>query len=222
MNEHPNPTTRLDPAHHALRFGRRHHREGGRRPGRGGFGPGADLNRGFAVPFGPGGFLGRHGRRAGVRRGDVRTAIVALLAESPMHGYQVMQQLAERSGGIWQPSAGSVYPTLQQLEDEGLVTAAEQDGRRVYSLTDAGREAAAAGAKRGRVPWELEGAEEAVDLQAAFFAFASAWRQVAGSGSPETVAAATAILNDARRSLYRLLADEDAGGGPTDGGTATG
>jgi len=218
MNEHP-PTSRLDPAHHALRFGRRHHREGGRRPGRGGFGPGADFNRGFAIPFGPGAF---RGRRAGIRRGDVRTAILALLAESPMHGYQVMQQLAERSGGIWQPSAGSVYPTLQQLEDEGLVTAAEQDGRRVFSLTDAGREAAAAGAKRGRVPWELEGAEEAVDLQAAFFAFASAWRQVAGSGSPETVAAATAILNDARRSLYRLLADEDAGPGPTEGGTTAG
>jgi DNA-binding PadR family transcriptional regulator len=218
MNEHPHPTSRLDPAHIARRFGRRHHREGCR-PGRGGFGRGADVNRGFAIPFGPGAFLGRHGRRAGVRRGDVRTAILTLLAESPMHGYQVMQQLAERSGGIWQPSAGSVYPTLQQLEDEGLVSATEQDGRRVYSLTDAGHEAAAAGAKRGRAPWELEGAEEAVDLQAAFFAFASAWRQVAGSGSPETVAAATTILNDARRSLYRLLADEDAGAGRTEGGT---
>ena len=212
MNEHPHPAGRLDHAHHALRFARRHHREG-RRPDRGG--PGVGFGRGFAHPFGPGTFGGHHGRRAGVRRGDVRTAILALLAESPMHGYQVMQQLAERSGGIWQPSAGSVYPTLQLLEDEGLVTGAEADGRRVYSLTDAGREAAAAGAKRGRAPWEVDGADEAVDLRTAFSAFASAFGQVAATGSPETVAVATAIVNDARRSLYRLLADEDTDPTPT-------
>jgi DNA-binding PadR family transcriptional regulator len=135
-----------------------------------------------------------------------------------MHGYQVMQQLAERSGGIWQPSAGSIYPTLQQLEDEGLVTATEQDGRRVFSLTDAGR-AAAEGARRGRAPWQMDGADEAADLRTAFFAFASAFRQVAATGSPETVAAAKTILLDARKRLYRLLAEEGTGGStgePTD------
>ena len=98
---------------------RHHHRERGPRAQRGDFGPG--FGRGFGLPFGPGSTMGR-GRRAGIRRGDVRSAILTLLAEAPMHGYQIMQLLAERSGGIWQPSAGSIYPTLQQLEDEGLVT----------------------------------------------------------------------------------------------------
>ena len=78
------------------------------------------------------------------RRGAIRDATLALLAEQPMHGYQVMQELAERSGGRWHPSAGSVYPTLQQLEDEGLVTVEDRDGRRTFALTDAGRTAATA------------------------------------------------------------------------------
>jgi DNA-binding PadR family transcriptional regulator len=206
MHDHPSPTDRR-PEPRPSRFhgavGRLHHRDDDPRPGRAVFG------RGFG-PFGPGHF-GHHGRR-GIRRGDVRTAILTLLAESPMHGYEVMQQLSERSGGIWRPSAGSIYPTLQQLEDEGLVIGADQGGRRVFSLTDAGREAAAEGAKRGPAPWQVDGADEAADLRSAFFAFAQAFRQVAASGSPETVAAARTILVDARRGLYRLLAEEDTGG----------
>ena len=84
----------------------------------------------------------RAGRDA-VRRGDVRPAMLAMLNESPMHGYQLMRELEERTGGRWRPSAGSIYPTLQQLEDEGIVTASEQDGRRVFTLTDKGRKVAA-------------------------------------------------------------------------------
>src|SRR5437762_625640 len=79
--------------------------------------------------------------RASVRRGDVRPLILAALKGQPMHGYQVIQELEAQSGGRWRPSAGSVYPTLQQLEDEGLVRSEEVDGRRTYSLTDAGRAA---------------------------------------------------------------------------------
>ena len=83
---------------------------------------------------------GGHGRgRHRVRRGDVRSAILALLDDRPMHGYEMIQELEERTGGRWTPSAGSIYPTLQLLEDEGLVTAEEVDGRKVYSLTDSGR-----------------------------------------------------------------------------------
>src|SRR4051794_38709203 len=77
-----------------------------------------------------------------VRRGDVRSAILALLDDRPMHGYEIIQELEERTGGRWTPSAGSIYPTLQLLEDEGLVTSEEVEGRKVYSLTDAGKEAA--------------------------------------------------------------------------------
>ena len=90
------------------------------------------------------GFLGR-GPRAG--RGDVRAAILALLAEQPMHGYQIMRELGERSGGVWRPSPGSIYPTLQQLEDEELVRPETGDaGRRVFALTEAGQEAQKAAA----------------------------------------------------------------------------
>ena len=202
---------------------RHHHRDRARalRPSRGDlgadFGPGfgRGFDRGFGGQHGMGGPI-RRGRRAGIRRGDVRSAILTLLAEAPMHGYQVMQLLAERSGGIWQPSAGSIYPTLQQLEDEGLVTSAEQDGRRVFSLTDAGRTAAAEQAKRGAAPWQVPGADEAADARSLVFGLMVAFRQAAASDSPATVTAARKIVADARRDLYRLLADEDSGPPPAD------
>jgi DNA-binding transcriptional ArsR family regulator len=75
-------------------------------------------------------------------RGDVRAAVLGLLAEKPMHGYQIIQQIDERSGGSWKPSPGSVYPTLQLLADEGLIKAEESGGRKTYSLTEEGREVA--------------------------------------------------------------------------------
>src|SRR5919106_4340668 len=110
----------------------RHRRGGPRRHARMGLGP----------------WWGHGGHRA--RRGDVRTAILALLEERPMHGYEMIQQLEERSGGRWRPSAGSIYPTLQLLEDEGLVSGEEVDGKRVFSLTEAGTKAATAIADRAR------------------------------------------------------------------------
>ncbi len=116
-------------------------RGGGRSRGRGradGFGPdfgtGFGRHGGFGPGFGPAMF-GRGPKRG---RGDVRAAIIALLAEEPMHGYQIITEIAERSGGVWHPSPGSVYPTLQALEDQGLVTADQAAGRRVFSLTDEG------------------------------------------------------------------------------------
>jgi len=142
-----------------------------------------------------------------VRRGDVRTAILTLLAEEPMHGYQMIQRLGERSGGMWRPSAGSVYPTLQQLEDEGLVAGEERDGRKVYALTEDGRKVAQESAGNA-APWEMPGADEATSLYGQFRPLAAAVAQVSQVGSPETVAKAQAILIEARRSLYRLLAED--------------
>ena len=122
-----------------------------------------------------------------------------------MHGYQVMQELGERSGGRWRPSAGSVYPTLQQLEDEGLVTVEDRDGRRTFALTDAGRTAAAAiPADR---PWARR--ERGDDLGGLARELGIAAIQVAGSGPRPPRTAARTILTDARRSLYRLLAEDD-------------
>jgi DNA-binding PadR family transcriptional regulator len=144
-----------------------------------------------------------------VRRGDVRTAILALLAEEPMHGYQIIGQLGERSGGMWRPSAGSVYPTLQLLEDEGLVKGEERDGRKVFSLTEDGKKAAAA-AGQGPAPWDMPGSSDEISLYGEFRPLAAAVAQVSQVGSRETLAKAREILVEARRSLYRLLAEDEA------------
>src|SRR3954451_219248 len=85
------------------------------------------------------GFGGPGARRSRARRGDVRAAILLLLAEEPRNGYAIMQEIERRTDGVWRPSPGAVYPALSQLEDEGLVRATEHDGRRSYELTDEGR-----------------------------------------------------------------------------------
>jgi DNA-binding PadR family transcriptional regulator len=142
-------------------------------------------------------------------RGDVRAAILALLAEEPMHGYQIITELSERSGGAWRPSPGSVYPTLQALEDQGLVSAHKSDGRRIFSLTDEGR-AAAAAAGDGPAPWEdaASGADRSlVDLQSLMFEVGAAIMQVGRAGSQHQIKAVREILTDTRRRIYLVLAD---------------
>jgi DNA-binding PadR family transcriptional regulator len=150
-----------------------------------------------------------HGRgRHRVRRGDVRSAILALLDDRPMHGYEMIQELEERTGGRWTPSAGSIYPTLQLLEDEGLVTPEEVDGRKVYSLTDAGKEAAPKRAEGGQ-PWE-QGDEDSPRFEARkeMFKLMGAAKQLARADDDEQLTKAAEILRDARRKLYGLLAEE--------------
>jgi DNA-binding PadR family transcriptional regulator len=181
-------------------------RGGGRGRGRGdGFGPGYGRHGGFGPGFGPPMF-GRGPKRG---RGDVRAAIIALLAEEPMHGYQIITELTERSGGVWRPSPGSVYPTLQALEDQGLVTADQTEGRRVFSLTGEGRaEAEAAG--DGPAPWEsaARGADRSlVDLRGLMFEVGAAIMQVGRAGSESQVKAVGEILTDTRRRIYLVLAD---------------
>ena len=141
-------------------------------------------------------------------RGDVRAAVLALLAEKPMHGYQIIQEIEERSGGAWKPSPGSVYPTLQLLTDEGLITVAESNGRKTYSLTDEGKQATDATAD-AKAPWEGQAAREGSRhgaLPKAGVELAQAAAQVQRSGSPEQVAEAVSVLDEARRKLYSILA----------------
>jgi DNA-binding PadR family transcriptional regulator len=137
-----------------------------------------------------------------------------------MHGYQIIRELGERTGGAWNPSPGSVYPTLQQLEDEELVRQQKSDtGRRVYELTDAGREAAAA--LPSPAPWEQVAAEahdEHADLRSLVFQVLGAVRQVGMAGTPAQREKAQEVLRGTRRSLYQILAEEDAPG-ETPGGT---
>jgi DNA-binding PadR family transcriptional regulator len=154
--------------------------------------------------------FGRGGRRAG--RGDIRAAILALLSESSMHGYQIIRELSERTGGAWTPSPGSVYPTLQQLEDEELVVEQKSDtGRRVYALTEAGREKAAA--LPSPAPWEQVAAaanDETADFRSLVFQVLGAVKQVAGAGTPAQIEAAQEVLRTARRNLYQILAEDPA------------
>jgi DNA-binding PadR family transcriptional regulator len=139
-------------------------------------------------------------------RGDVRAAVLSLLAEKPMHGYQIIQEIAERSGGAWKPSPGSVYPTLQLLADEGLISATESNGRKTYSLTEEGRAVADA---ETATPWDSHGAKEkgrASALPKAGIELAQATAQVGRSGTPAQVEEAVAVLDEARRKIYSILA----------------
>lgn len=143
-------------------------------------------------------------------RGDVRTAILVSLAVEPMHGYQIIQAIEARTNGAWKPSPGSVYPTLQLLADEGLVSASESGDRKVYTLTEAGREVAAESAE-GTLPWEARAkrdAERTTALPKAGAKLAQAIVQVSHSASPEQSERAVALLDDTRRRLYAILAED--------------
>jgi DNA-binding PadR family transcriptional regulator len=185
-------------------FGREFGRDFGRGFGRGGFGPGF----GFG-PGGPrGGRRGGHGRRG--RRGDVRAAILVLLAERPMHGYEIIQEVAERSQDLWKPSPGSVYPTLQLLVDEGLIVASETEGsKRLFALTDAGKEAAE---KVETPPWDeiAEGVDPGhLNLRAAIGQLFGAVAQSAHAASAEQQQRIVEIVNNARREIYTILGEDD-------------
>lgn len=171
-------------------------------PGRGGFG------------FDPrGGFGGPRGRRGGGRRGkrgDVRAAILILLSERAMHGYEMIQEISERSGGLWRPSPGSVYPTLQLLVDEGLIVGTESEGsKRLFELTDDGRTATE---KVETPPWEeiAEGVDPGqVSLHTALSQLMGAVAQSAHTASEEQQQRIVDIVNNARREVYNILGETE-------------
>jgi DNA-binding PadR family transcriptional regulator len=152
------------------------------------------------------------------RRGDVRAAILALLAERPMHGYEMIQEITDRSGGYWRPSPGSVYPTLQLLADEGLVSTVEgTGGKRRYELTDEGRTAAAQ--HEGNPPWEQIAQDvdpSDVSLRDAIGQLMGATVQVANAATDRQKQRAIEVLNEARRELYAILGEADTGEDPED------
>jgi DNA-binding PadR family transcriptional regulator len=157
------------------------------------------------------GLAGQQSRQTRARRGDVRAAILDVLAAQPMNGYQIIQQIAERSGGAWKPSPGSVYPTLQQLEDEGLVEGTEAEGRRVLRLTEAGQEYVAEHPDEIAETWRpfdtSEG--ETHELKPVIGQVLAAVWQIVIAGNRQQQAEAAEILADARRRLYGLLAEGD-------------
>lgn len=176
--------------------------------------PGRRGRRGRGGPRGHGGHgprgRGRRGRRA--RRGDIRLATLLLLDEEPRNGYGLMQEIEERSGGLWRPSPGSVYPALSQLEDEGLIEPTEHEGSKAFTLTDEGRTHVKANRERMGTPWKTVGddaSSELAELRKASKALAIAAVQVAQTGSPEQLTRAREIVEEARKSLYRLLAGDE-------------
>jgi DNA-binding PadR family transcriptional regulator len=189
MHMYESDTEGADPRGHRHRH-RRH-----------GFGPGG-------MGFGPG--RGPRGRGRKARRGDIRTAALLLLAEEPRNGYQIMQEVEERSGGVWSPSPGSVYPALAQLEDEGLIRTEQGEGRKQFALTDAGRQALAERGTERPAPWEQmsdEFSPQARELGKLMREVAFAFAQVMRTGSEEQMASARTVLAAARKDLYRILAD---------------
>ncbi len=178
---------------------RHHRRAGGPRGGFGGFPFGG---------FGPGGGPRRGGGRK-ARRGDIRTAALLLLAEEPRNGYQIMQEVEERSEGAWRPSPGSVYPALQQLEDEGLIRSEEIEGRKLFRLTDEGLAHVKGRDPERPAPWEEMSGDlgsMAVELGKLMREVAVAFTQVMHGSDAQLVEARKVLIN-ARRELYRILAD---------------
>jgi len=183
--------------------------------------------RGFVGPKGPGPWGGGSGgpwggwwagppgpsRGAKAGRGDVRAAILALLQEGPRTGYQIMSDIEERSGGAWRPSPGAVYPALSQLADEGLILGAESGGRRTFSLTEAGREYVAQNPDMARGAWESMAQQQAWQppgLLVEAARLGGGIMQMAHAGTPEQIRAAERLLEQTRRKLYQILADDKA------------
>jgi DNA-binding PadR family transcriptional regulator len=149
-----------------------------------------------------------------MRRGDVRAALLVLLDEQPHTGYSLMEEIERRSNGAWRPSPGSVYPTLQQLEDEGLVRAEEGEGRTPFTLSDAGKAYVEENREELGEPWAkpAEGVgEERLELRGLVGQIGAATLQVATAGDTTQVARAKELLAQTRRGLYQILADDEAG-----------
>jgi DNA-binding PadR family transcriptional regulator len=168
-----------------------------------GFGPGFGPRHGFGGPP----FGGGRGRR---RRGDVRFALLRALEDDPQNGYQLMQGIEERTGGRWRPSPGSVYPALAQLEDQGFVRSVERDGQKLYELTDAGREHLSEQPEHP-APWgeaDDPASQAIAELRSLVHQIHLAAAQVSQAADEQQMKRAVQVLGDARRALYRILAED--------------
>lgn len=200
--------------------------------GEGPFASRGGARRGPRSEFPFGGFggrgFGRGKKRKRFQHGEVRAAVLILLDEEPMHGYQLIQEIEERSGGVWQPSPGSVYPVLQQLEDEGLVRIEQTEGRKVANLTEAGRTYIEDKRAELEAAWNTGSANvdervtEIRNLFALYKQIAAAAKQLARVGTVRQIAEAKNLLNDTRRRLYLILAEEDASEEKDAGGAGRG
>lgn len=180
---------------------------------------GHHCNRGERSKFDPGrkelsgpwceAFGSHPGLRA--KRGGIQAAVLALLAEQPMHGYQILQELEKRTGGAWTPSPGSIYPSLQALEEQGLVTSEKAGGKRVYTLTPEGEARTAEQPGETGAPWHdfaAEG-ERFNEVREAIRGLMVATRQVLVAGTPKQITRLVEVLGEARKTIYRILAEDE-------------
>lgn len=182
------------------------HRHGGLHgPGGPPFGPGGPGGRGWPGPWGG---PPPRGRRRD--RGDVRAAVLLLLAERSRHGYDIITELADRSDGRWRVSPGSVYPVLKRLTKEGLVTSTHEEDRRVFALTPEGEALVAEKKESWGEPWAQQDTDDdaSSELWTEGRQLAGAVWQVTQSGDPALVEQTAAILTEARKNVYRLLAEQ--------------
>ena len=143
------------------------------------------------------------------RRGDVRLALMRLLAEEPRNGYRLIQEIEERSEGLWRPSPGSVYPTLARLKDEGLIHSTGTEQARRFEITDAGRESLESHAYDPS-PWQpaSEDTENPLTTVALLvMEIGKAAFHVASAGDRAQGEHARVLLADTHRALYRILAE---------------
>jgi DNA-binding PadR family transcriptional regulator len=201
---------------------RRHdlHHEGGRRhsdfqPGHPHRGPGGDWRHDFPFGFGPGfrpgpgGFGPGRGGRGRARRGDVRLAILSLLADGPSNGYGLIKSIAERSEGTWRPSPGSVYPTLQQLVDEDLIVADESGSKTVFALSETGRAYVAENAEAIDAAWAAttDKSEGEDAFQTSMMKLMRVMKPFVQDATDAQRTAAAEKLDETRRALYAILAE---------------
>ncbi len=187
------------------------HGEARRGAGRGRFGPnfaadmGGELGHGFGH--------GRRGRGGRARRGDIRAAVLDVLGQGPLNGYQLIQTIAERTEGAWKPSPGSVYPTISQLKDEGLIASTRDGSSRMISLTEQGQAWVEANPETMAAVWTSfkEEADEGRDIRSAMRSLMMAATQVFSTGTPAQQQQALKELKETRRKLYLILAEEDEG-----------
>lgn len=180
-----------------------HEQRGAGRGGQGRRGSGRGRGRGS----GGRGEAGDQWGRSRMRRGDVRAALLVALLDGPAHGYELIQRLETKTAGRWRPSPGSVYPQLQMLADEDLLSETDRDGKRVFELTSAGRTQAEERVAAGDEPWATMEQGDRGGLRSAVRDLLHATKQIGLSGSPATVERATEIVKQARKDLYLLLAE---------------
>lgn len=142
-------------------------------------------------------------------RGDIKYLLLALLAEQPQHGYQLIKELEARQGGFYRPSPGSVYPTLQLLEEGGYLTSEQIEGKRVYTITDSGRELLAERDNAGGLRDQVDTQQPLIELKNAVMELTAAVMQVARGGNLDRVGRVREILKRAKREIYSILAEED-------------